>query len=62
MLTGKSPSWGPEWPHVFTFYYKCFEFSTKSGPIPCSPQAPYMSDIGVVRILIYCSKFEIFEN
>ena len=31
-------------------------------PIPGIPQAPFMRDIGVVRILIYCSYFEIFEN
>ena len=36
--------------------------STKSGPIPGIPQTSFINNIGVVRILIYCSYYEILEN
>ena len=65
-LTGKSPKWRPEWPHVFHFLLqmvvilKQIGFYTKPG----ISRAPFMSNIGVVRILIIVPilKYLIIKN
>ena len=46
----------------YTYYYKWYWFSAKSKSIPDIFKAPFMSNFGSVKILIYCSDFEIFET